>query len=89
VEVNTRLQVEHGITECRYGIDLVEEQIAVAFGAKLRLIRISAALNHAMQVRINCEDPSIGFAPNSGTNYPLHLVGRPGRPGGLLRVGQL
>jgi pyruvate carboxylase len=71
VEVNTRLQVEHGITECRYGIDLVEEQIAVAFGAKLRLVPDQRALNHAMQVRINCEDPRIGFAPNSGkiTHY--------------------
>jgi pyruvate carboxylase len=36
IEVNTRLQVEHGITECRYGIDLVEEQIAISFGSKLR-----------------------------------------------------
>ena len=36
IEVNTRLQVEHGITECRYGVDLVEEQINIAFGGKLR-----------------------------------------------------
>ena len=36
IEINTRLQVEHGITESRYGIDLVEEQIAIAFGAELR-----------------------------------------------------
>lgn len=66
VEVNTRLQVEHGITECRYGIDLVEEQIAIAFGARLRLRPDQPALNHAMQVRINCEDPQNGFAPNAG-----------------------
>jgi pyruvate carboxylase len=66
VEVNTRLQVEHGITECRYGIDLVEEQIAIAFGAKLRLKPDQQPLNHAMQVRVNCEDPQNGFAPNAG-----------------------
>ena len=58
IEVNTRLQVEHGITECRYGIDLVEEQIAVAFGAKLRLCEENCGpQRHALQVRINCENP--------------------------------
>lgn len=68
IEVNTRLQVEHGITECRYGVDLVEEQIAIAFGAKLRLSReTTKPFNHAMQVRINCEDPQQNFSPNSGT----------------------
>ncbi len=66
IEVNTRLQVEHGITECRYGIDLVEEQIAVAFGARLRLRPGLRGTNHAMQVRINCEDPQDGFSPNAG-----------------------
>ncbi len=77
IEVNTRLQVEHGITECRYGIDLVEEQIAVAFGGKLRLSEENTRpVHHAMQVRINCEDPQNGFAPNSG------LVSRYVSPGG-------
>lgn len=77
IEVNTRLQVEHGITECRYGIDLVEEQIAVAFGAQLRLTEENTKpVHHAMQVRINCEDPQAGFSPNSG------LVSRYVSPGG-------
>ncbi len=68
IEVNTRLQVEHGITECRYGIDLVEEQVAIAFGAKLRFSeKTTKPFQHAMQVRINCEDPQNQFAPNSGT----------------------
>lgn len=67
IEVNTRLQVEHGITECRYGIDLVEEQIAVAFGAALRFSKeTTRPFQHAMQVRINCEDPQNNFAPNAG-----------------------
>ncbi len=77
IEVNTRLQVEHGITESRYGIDLVEEQIAIAFGAKLRLSEEETHPMHfAMQVRINCEDPQNQFAPNSG------LVTRYVSPGG-------
>jgi len=68
IEVNTRLQVEHGITECRYGIDLVEEQIAVAFGAELRFSEENTCPNlHALQCRINCEDPQNGFAPNAGS----------------------
>jgi len=67
IEVNTRLQVEHGITECRYGVDLVEEQINIAFGGKLRFSKKNTKpLLHAMQVRINCEDPLHGFEPNSG-----------------------
>ena len=67
IEVNTRLQVEHGITECRYGVDLVEEQIAVAFGARLRFRQEKIKpYQHAMQLRINCEDPQGNFAPNAG-----------------------
>jgi pyruvate carboxylase len=82
IEVNTRLQVEHGITECRYGIDLVEEQIAVAFGAELRYREENLRPSYcSMQVRINCENPQDNFAPNSG------LISRyvsPGGPGGRL-----
>ena len=78
IEVNTRLQVEHGITECRYGIDLVEEQIAVAFGAELRYREENLRPSYcAMQVRINCENPQDNFAPNSG------LISRYVSPGGL------
>jgi pyruvate carboxylase len=77
IEVNTRLQVEHGITECRYGIDLVEEQIAVAFGARLSFTEEKTIpFLHAMQVRINCENPQKGFEPNSG------LITRYVSPGG-------
>lgn len=79
IEVNTRLQVEHGITESRYGIDLVEEQIAVAFGAELRYSEETLKPSYvAMQVRINLENPQNNFAPNSGmiTRYVS-----PGGPG--------
>ncbi|MDR1491005.1 MAG: pyruvate carboxylase [Desulfovibrio sp.] len=77
IEVNSRLQVEHGITECRYGIDLVEEQIAVAFGSRLRFGKSAMRPMHtAMQVRINCEDPQRNFAPNAG------LITRYVSPGG-------
>jgi len=79
IEINTRLQVEHGITECRYGIDLVETQIALAFGVPLALNNdtITGHLS-AMQVRINCENPQKDFAPNAAriTRYVS-----PGGPG--------
>ncbi len=68
IEVNTRLQVEHGITECRYGVDLVEEQIAIAYGSGLRFNeKETKPFYCAYQARINCEDPQDNFAPNSGT----------------------
>ncbi len=77
IEVNTRLQVEHGITECRYGIDLVEEQIAISFGSELRFNESNMIpANHSMQVRVNCEDPQKNFSPNAG------LVTRYQSPGG-------
>ncbi|GAB7080447.1 pyruvate carboxylase [Megalodesulfovibrio paquesii] len=79
IEVNTRLQVEHGITECRYGVDLVEEQLAIAFGARLRFTpENTIPLQHAMQVRINCEDPKNGFNPSSGTISRYISTGGPG-----------
>ncbi len=79
IEVNTRLQVEHGITESRYGIDLVEAQIAVAFGAEIPFNEENTKpLNFAMQLRINMEDPKSNFTPNTGriTRYVS-----PGGPG--------
>ncbi|MBS5049246.1 MAG: pyruvate carboxylase [Desulfovibrionaceae bacterium] len=79
IEVNTRLQVEHGITECRYGVDLVETQIAIAFGVPLPFTDENTRPSHtAMQVRINCEDPQRDFSPNAGriTRYVS-----PGGPG--------
>ncbi|MFZ5427205.1 MAG: pyruvate carboxylase [Thermodesulfobacteriota bacterium] len=79
IEVNTRLQVEHGITESRYGIDLVEEQIAVAFGSKLRYTKNNTKpFNWALQVRINCEDPRAGFTPNAGLITRYISPGGPG-----------
>jgi pyruvate carboxylase len=79
IEVNTRLQVEHGITECRYGVDLVEEQIAVALGAELRLDPHNTfPVSRAIQVRINCEDPRHGFTPNSGLITRYISPGGPG-----------
>ncbi len=78
IEVNTRLQVEHGITECRYGIDLVETQIAVAFGMELPFTEENTKpVQFAMQVRINCEDPQNNFTPNTGR------ISRYVSPGGL------
>ena len=79
IEVNTRLQVEHGITECRYGIDLVEEQLNIAFGGKLRLDEEKhLPSQHAIQLRINCEDPQDDFSPNCGT---ISRYVSPGGPG--------
>ncbi len=79
IEVNTRLQVEHGITESRYGFDLVETQIALAFGVQLALNDEDTYGYHtAMQVRINCEDPKNNFSPNSGRITRYISPGGPG-----------
>jgi 3-methylcrotonyl-CoA carboxylase alpha subunit len=74
LEVNTRLQVEHPVTECLTGLDLVEEQIRVAQGEALRTTQEEVRFDGAaVEVRLYAEDPGAGFLPQSGTVVDWHL----------------
>jgi acetyl-CoA carboxylase biotin carboxylase subunit len=78
MEMNTRIQVEHPVTEEVTGIDLVKEQIRVAAGEPLSVPHGDFRLRgHAMEFRINAEDP-VTFAPNPGKIRELHIPGGPG-----------
>jgi acetyl-CoA carboxylase, biotin carboxylase subunit len=67
MEMNTRLQVEHGVSELRTGIELVAEQIRIAAGHPLRLRQEAVRLSgHVIECRINAEDPAAGFRPAPG-----------------------
>ena len=76
MEMNTRIQVEHPITEMVTGIDIVKEQIKIASGEKLEYKQQDIQINgHSMEVRINSENPEKNFMPCPGKIQDLHLPG--------------
>ncbi len=78
IEINTRIQVEHPVSEMAYGIDLIKEQIAIAFGEPLSLKQSDISLKfHTMECRINAEDPE-RFYPSPGKIDKLFIPGGPG-----------
>ena len=78
MEMNTRIQVEHPVTEAVFGIDLIKQQIKVTAGEKLTEINPNYKMRgHAIECRINAEDPTKGFRPSPGKIQAFHV------PGGL------
>jgi len=79
LEMNTRIQVEHTVTELATGLDLVREQVLIAAGEPLSLRQEDVRLNgHALECRINAEDPSNGFLPTPGRITSYREPGGPG-----------
>ena len=76
LEMNTRLQVEHGVTEMVTGIDIVKEQIWIAAGNELHYKQEDIEIKgHAIECRINAENPDNNFLPSPGTISNLHMPG--------------
>jgi len=78
MEMNTRIQVEHPVTEMLTGIDLVKEQILVAGGAKLSITETPPYRGHVIECRVNAEDPARSFQPCPGRLDVFHPPGGPG-----------
>jgi len=79
MEMNTRIQVEHPVTEMVYGIDLVKEQIRIAAGERLGYVQSDlVARGHAIECRVNAEDPRNNFAPQAGVVSKVVFPGGPG-----------
>ncbi|MGN0538169.1 MAG: acetyl-CoA carboxylase biotin carboxylase subunit [Acutalibacteraceae bacterium] len=78
MEMNTRLQVEHPVTEMVTGLDLVQWQIRIASGAKLTITQDKVFMHgNAIECRINAENPDLNFRPSCGTIKFLHVPGGP------------
>jgi acetyl-CoA carboxylase biotin carboxylase subunit len=76
MEMNTRIQVEHPVTELVTGVDIVKEQIAIAAGEPMQLRQSDIVMRgHAIEVRINAEDPLAGFRPSPGKVEFFHMPG--------------
>ena len=79
MEMNTRVQVEHPITEQVTGIDIVKQQILIACGEKLQFTQEDIKIKgHAIECRINAENPKLNFRPSPGKIESLHMPGGPG-----------
>lgn len=79
MEMNTRIQVEHPITELVYGVDLVKQQILIAAGVPLAMSQEEIhPQGHAIECRINAESPGLGFRPSPGEIRSLYMPGGPG-----------
>jgi acetyl-CoA carboxylase, biotin carboxylase subunit len=79
MEMNTRIQVEHPVTELVTGIDIVKQQILIACGEKLPFTQSDIKINgHAIECRINAENPKLDFRPSPGKIESLHMPGGPG-----------
>ncbi|WP_124099782.1 acetyl-CoA carboxylase biotin carboxylase subunit [Ruminococcus sp. Marseille-P6503] len=79
MEMNTRIQVEHPITEEVTGVDLVKQQLLIASGEHLAIRQEDVKISgHAIECRINAENPALGFRPSPGVIQSLHIPGGPG-----------
>ena len=90
MEMNTRIQVEHPVTEMVTGVDLVKEQLRIASGEPMSVTQDDIRINgHAIECRINAEDPEMDFRPSPGKLNGLHIPGGAWRPCGHSRLHEL